>query len=139
MPTNTDRLSGKASYFTFNGVNIPITKMSPKVVRKLGDSTDSGDYISAQDMIGTTQIPVTYTVEGAIEGRFRKSVTPSSFLAIAFTSATQIPVVIGLDASPTIWGHGVCDISDFATEDPVDDVVTFTCNIKSWGQWTPNA
>lgn len=135
---DTDRLTGKASYLTFNGVNIPITKMTPKVTRKLPDSTDSGDYSSAQDMIATTQIPCTYTVEGAIEGRFRKSVTPAQFLANSFTSITQIPIVLGLDASPTIWGTGVCDISDFSTDIPVEDIVNFTANIKSWGAFTPN-
>ena len=136
---DTDRLSGKASYFTFNGVNIPFTKLTPKVTRKLGDSTDSGDYNIVQDMIGTTQIPVTYTVEGTVEGRFRKSIIPSTILAQLFTSLTQIPIVVGLDASPTIWGHGLCDISNFQTDIPVDDVVNFSCDIKSWGSFTPNS
>ena len=136
---DTDRISGKQSYWTFNGVNVPITKMTPKVTRKLGDSTDNGDYNSAQDMIATTQIPVTYTMEGAMEGRFRKSVVPSALIGNAFTSLSQIPIALGLDASPTLFGHGLCDISDFTCDVPVDDIVNYTCNVKSWGQFTPNS
>lgn len=136
---DTDRLSGKASSFTFNGVPIPITKFTPKVVRGMADSTDSGDYSATQDMLCKTQIPVTYQVEASVEGRFRKSITPSAFIANAMTSATQIPITLGLDASPTIWGHGVCDIFNFQTDVPVDDIVTFTCDVKSWGAFTPNS
>jgi hypothetical protein len=134
-----DRLSGKQSYFMLGGVKVPITKVDPTVTRKLGDTTDSGDYNTTQDMLPTTQIPCTYTLEASVEGRFRKSVTPTSFLEIAFTSGTQIPIVIGLDASPTIWGHGACDIANFKTSIPVDDIITFSCDIKSWGTFTPNS
>ena len=54
---DTDRLTGKQSFFTFNGVTVPIVKVTPKVNRKLADSTDSGDYNGSQDMLATTQIP----------------------------------------------------------------------------------
>lgn len=136
---NTDRPSGKASYWTFNGVNISITKMDVKIVRKLGDTTDSGDYNATQDMIGPTQVPVTCKVEGTMEGRFRLSSTPSSFIGPLFTSITQVPIVIGLNLTPVIWGHGLCDISDFTTSIPVDDVVTYSCSFVSWGSFTPNS
>jgi hypothetical protein len=135
---DADRIVGNQSYLTFNGSNIYITKLSPKIVRKLADSTDNGDYNSGQGMIANTQIPVSYYMEGAIEGRFRLSTTPSAFLANAVTNITQIPIVIGLGLS-TVWGHGLCDISDFADDIPVEDIVTFTANVKSWGMWTPNA
>jgi hypothetical protein len=134
-----DRLSGKASYLTFGGVNIPITKVTPSVDRKLGDTTDNGDYNGTQDMLPTTQIPVGYTFKASIEGRFRKSVTPSSFLTVAFNSTTAIPIVIGLDASPTIWGDGQCDISNFKSDVPVDDIVNFSCDVVSYGTFTPNS
>lgn len=136
---DTDRLSGKAGYFTFSGTNIPFTKIEPSVDRKLGDTTDSGDYNSSQDMIGTTQIPVAYTVKATVEGRFRISVIPSTFLTAAFTSLTQIPIFIGLNALPTVWGHGACDISNLKTSIPVDDIVTFSCDVVSWGAFTPNS
>jgi hypothetical protein len=132
----SDRLTGKASYINFGGALLGITKATPKVNRKLADTTDSGDYLSTPDMLFPTQIPVSAPLELAIEGRYRFSSTPAVVSLLA-TSATQIPIVIGL-SSQAIWGHGNFDISDFDTGIPVDDVVTFTCNAKSNGLWTAN-
>lgn len=134
-----DRLTGKASYFQFNSFTIPITKFTPKVTRKLADITDSSDYNSTNDMIYPTQIPVSTMVEGSIEGRFHKSVIPTAILAVLWTSITLIPIVFGLDLAPTVYGHGYFDISDFTTDVPVDDVVTYTANVKSNGIFTPNS
>jgi hypothetical protein len=135
-----DRLTGKASYFLLGSAatQIPITKATPKVTRKLADTTDSGDYQSTPDMIFPTQIPVSAPLEMAIEGRYRFSSTPSAIVALLATSATNIPVVLGLN-SGAIWGHGNFDISDFQSDIPFDDTVTYTCNIRSNGQWVPNA
>lgn len=133
-----DRLTGKASYFIFGITTIPITKTTGKIIRKLADSTDSGDYYSTPDMIGPTQIPVSVRVELSIEGRYRKSSTPSAIVANLFTDITQVPMVLGMDAG-TIWGHGLADISDFQTDQPVEDTVTFTCNVVSYGLWTGNS
>jgi hypothetical protein len=132
-----DRLTGKASFINFGGSLLGITKATPKVNRKLADTTDSGDYFQSPDMLFPTQIPVSAPLELAIEGRYRFSSTPS-IVALLGTSATDIPIVIGLNLA-AVWGHGVFDISDFETDIPVDDVVTFTCTAKSNGQWTPNA
>jgi len=135
-----DRLSGKAAYWTWGGTTIPITKITPKVTRKLGDTTDSGDYDATGDMLPTTQIPVGYTVEATIEGRFRYSTTPSVLLQFLFQSATQITCVFGLDINnSTIWGSGLFDVSDFQTDIPVDDIVTYTATIRSYGVFTPNS
>jgi hypothetical protein len=133
-----DRESGKASYLTINSVQIPITKTTPKVDRKCADTTDSGDYQSTQDMLFPTQVPVSVGTEIAVEGRFRKSSTPAAIIAQLYTSATNIPCVLGID-SGTIWGHGNVDITDYQQDNPVDDVITFTCTLKSNGVWTPNA
>jgi hypothetical protein len=136
MP-DTDRFAGNLSYWTFNGGNINITGMKPKITRKLADSTDNGDVNSSQGMIANTQIPVSYYIEAAIEGRFRLSQVPSGLLAMAVTNLTQIPIVIGLGLT-TVWGHGLCDLSDFSSDIPVEDIVNYSANIKSWGSWTPN-
>jgi hypothetical protein len=63
-----DRTTGKQQSFTFNSQTIPITKCSPKITRKLADTTDSGDYVTSPDMIFPTQIPVSCPLELAIEG-----------------------------------------------------------------------
>jgi hypothetical protein len=133
-----DRLTGKASYFLFNGNQVPITKVTPKVTRKLADTTDSGDYVSTADMLFPTQLPVSVGTEFAIEGRYRKSSTPAGLVATLYTDATSVTALFGMDAG-TIWGHGSFDISDFQTDSPVDDTVTFTCSMKSNGQFFPNS
>ncbi len=140
MAADVDRISGKAGFFTYNDVVIPFTKFTPKVTRTLGNTTDSADYSQSQDMIGTTQIPITYTVDGTIEGRYRKSSTPSVFIANAFNSLTQIPIAFGLDftTNRTLMS-GAADLSDFQVDEPVDEIVTWSCSVKSWGIWTPNA
>ncbi len=139
MSVDTQRLSGKAGYLTYNGVIIPFTKMTPKVTRKLGDTTDSADYYEDQDMLATTQIPVAYTMNATLEGRFRRASTPSVFIANAFNSLTQIPITIGLDyITGEAWGHGLCDLSNFQTDEPVDDIITWSADIQSWGKFLPN-
>jgi hypothetical protein len=133
-----DRLTGKASYFTFNGIIIPITKVSAKVTRALANTTDNGDYYQQNDMIFPTQLPVSCPTEFAVEGRYRFSSTPAALIATLYTGVFGIPAIFGLNAS-AVWGHGTFDISDFETDDPVEDVVTFTCTMKSNGQFTPNS
>ncbi len=140
MSVDTQRISGKAGFLTYNGVIIPFTRLTPKVARKLGDTTDSADYDQDSDMIGTTQIPVTYTFSATLEGRFRRATTPTSFIANAFNSLTQIPIEIGLDfVTGLTWGSGLCDLSNFQTDEPVDDIVNWSADIVSWGIFTPNA
>lgn len=133
-----DRLTGKASAFSFGGALFAITKATPKITRKLADTTDSGDYNSTNDMIYPTQLPVSAAVELSIEGRYRKSSVPSGIVATLFTGVFAVPVQLALDAG-SLFGHGNFDISDFQADIPVEDTVTFTCTMKSAGQFTPNS
>ena len=135
---DTDRLSGKASYWTFNGVVIPVTKQDVAYNRDFGKTTDSNDYAVAQDMLAHTQIPIAYQVEGSIEGRFRFTSAPSDLIAGAVTSLTQIPCVFGLNGS-AVQGHGLVDLFNLKISVPVEDIVTYTADVKSYGAWTPNA
>jgi hypothetical protein len=134
----SDRLTGKASAFFYNGIPIPITKATHKATRDLANTTDNGDYVQQIDLLTPTQIPTAVTTEFAIEGRYRKSSTPSAIIAALYTGVTAVPAQLYLDAS-TLAGHGNFDISEFQTDCPDDDVVTFTANMKSNGQFTPNA
>lgn len=134
-----DRLTGKASYFLFGGVQIPITKAHHKADRKLADTTDNGDYQQSTDMIAPTQLAVSIGTEFAIEGRYRKSVIPGTIIQALYNSVPGgVLASLGLDAS-TVVGHGYFDLSDFTTEDPVDDTVTYSCTMKSNGPFTPGA
>lgn len=134
----TDRITGKQSYFIINGFTVPITKATPKTNRKLADITDNGDYDSNTDLLWPTQLPVMAPVELSIEGRFRKNYIPNAILAILYTGTTAVNTVFGLDTT-MLYGHGLFDISDFQVDSPVDDVVTFTCTVRSNGRFTPLA
>jgi predicted secreted protein len=57
---------------------------------------------------------------------------------ILYTGATAVLTRLTMDAS-TIYGSGLFDISDFQTEMPVDDTVTFTCTVRSNGKFTPGS
>ena len=133
---DTDRLSGKGSYWTFNGAAIPITENDVDYVREMGKTTDSADYNESQDMLTHTQIPVAYQVAGSIKGRFRISTTPG-LISAAVTSLTQIPCVFGLN-SQVVQGHGVMDLFNLKITTSVEDIVNYTADMKSWGQWYPN-
>lgn len=134
---DTDRLSGKASYVVLNGVTTPVTKTELSYDRDMAKSTDSSDYNVSQDMLAHTQIPVAYQVSGTIEGRYRFSSTPN-LIAAGVISLTQIPLVVGLNGS-YVQGHGVVDLFNIKVSTPVEDIVTWTADVKSWGAWTPNA
>ncbi len=134
---DTDRMSGKASYLTFNSVPVPITKRDVNYNRTFGETTDSADYNISQDMLTTTQIPIKYQIEGSIEFRYRISTTPN-LIAIGVTSLTQIPCVFGLNGS-YVEGHGLVDLFNIKITTPVEEIVTGTADLKSWGQWYPNA
>lgn len=137
---DTDRITGKASYFSLNGTRIPITAIRPKVMRKYVDDTDSGDYISADEVIAPKQKCEAVVVEAHVEGRYRKSSTPSSVIATLFKNPPPVSVVIGLDiVGPVVLGHGLYDITEFETDIPYDDVITYTMDIKSYGRFTPNS
>ena len=138
MSSSLDRYSGKASYFLYGGTNIPITKLTIKPERKNADSTDSGDYNVATDMICPTQIPVSIKVTASIEGRFRRNTVAPAMYATMFTSLTQIPCTFGLDLS-ALAGHGLFDISNFQIENPMDEIQTYTAEIVSNGPFTPMA
>src|SRR5271157_3775007 len=98
MMADTDRLSGKASYWIFNSAVIPVTENDVDYVREMGKTTDSADYNPGQDMLTHTQIPIAYQIAGSIKGRFRISSTPGLINA-AVTSLTQIPCAFGMNSS----------------------------------------
>jgi hypothetical protein len=134
-----DRLTGKASYFLYNGFAIPITKATAKGTGKMADATDNGDYDQSTDLLYPTQLKVSAPTEIAIEGRFRKSVIPPNIIAAFYESNPGgLMANFGLD-SGTILGHGYFDLTDWQADVPVDDIVTYSATLKSNGKFTPNS
>lgn len=133
-----DKTTGKASYFIYGGVIIPITRTNLKIDRALAPCTDTSDYVPDFNIIGPTQLPVSAVVEGTIEGVYRFSTTPSTIVANLFTGLYAVPCVFGLDGN-TIVGSGYFDISNFTQDAPVEDIVRYTCTVRSNGLFTPNS
>lgn len=133
-----DRLTGKASSFTYGGTLINITKYTWNVDRALANATDNGDYAQITDIISPTQIPYMATTKVDVEGRFRKSQTPAAIVTNLYSGVSAVPVTLGLDAGSQA-GHGAFDIGNFSCEVPIDDIVTFKCSMTSNGPFTPNS
>jgi hypothetical protein len=136
ITTIPDKRTGKGSYFTYGGTTIPIVRVNVRVTRNVATCTDSSDYDATADLIGPTQIPVSAIFEGTIEGRYRQSTTPSALIAKLFTGITAVPCVFGLD-SKTLVGSGTFDITDYTQDMPIEDVVNFSCTVRSNGLFTP--
>lgn len=131
----SQRLTGKASYVSIAGTKFGTKKITPKTTRKLADSTDSTDYDSGTDLLWPTQLAVMAPVELSVEGNYNLTTTPAQLIANLYSGVAAVAVVIALNAT-TIYGHGNFDISDFQTDAPVDDIVTFSCTMKSNGVFT---
>jgi hypothetical protein len=132
-----DKATGKQSYFSYGGVIIPIVRVNVRVTRVVATCTDSSDYDFNADLIGPTQIPVSAICEGTIEGRYRRSTTPSVLVEQLFTGITAVPCVFGLD-SQTVIGSGTFDITDYTQDNPIEDIVNFSCTVRSNGLFIPN-
>lgn len=134
----SDKLTGKASGVTFNGTALYITKYAPKVTRTLVPTTDSGDYDADSDLLHETQLAVKVSMELTVEGYYRKSQTDNAVIAALYSGAAALPVVLRLDAG-SLFGHGNFDLSEFSSEVPLEDKVTWTATLKSNGKFTHGA
>lgn len=132
------KLSGKSSYMTVLGTQVPITKVTSSGKRSHGDTTDSTSYDAATDMLWEEQIPIKLSQELKIEGRYHILLVPTQVVAWMYSANTAVPCVFGL-ASGVIHGHGDYDITDLEVADPVDDVVTYSCTLKLNGVFTPGS
>ena len=131
-------MTGRASYFQFSGTKVPIKKYTASTTRTLADTTDTGDYNVAADILWETQIMAKLAQELDVEGNFRLNQTNSLLISQLISSNNAVAVVLGLDAGD-IYGHGNYDISDFSTEVAPGDVVTYTCKLKLNGPFTPGS
>jgi hypothetical protein len=132
------KLTGKASYLTFQGTRIYFTKVSPDVDRECADSTDGADYDSSSDMIQPSQIPVKVQMTLQVELKYDLNTTGTAFTQAAYSSGGPYPTVLGLNAG-TVMGHGNFDITKFSADVPIDDTVTATATLLQNGVFTPGS
>jgi hypothetical protein len=132
------KVSGKAGTLSYNATTLSITKWSGKINRELADSTDTADYDATTDMVHKEQIPVTLQLEVSVEGYFDKNSTQTALIADLFSGNAARAVILKIDASTT-FGHGNCDVSDLECHLAPNEMVGFTCTLKSNGKWTMGA
>jgi hypothetical protein len=138
MSTPDTRITGKASYLLYKGTRLRITKYSPKMTKTHADMTDSGDYDAASDMLWETQKAVKLAASVDVEGNYNLSETPATVIADLYSDVGAVPVVFGLTPG-ALYGHGLYDVTDFSTDVPVSDKVTWSATLKLNGIFTPNA
>ncbi len=78
--------TGKSGYITVQGGRIEVTKLSPKAKPSLVDSTDSGNYDPATDMLYEDNLVAKMGYEFAFEGNFYESTSPGIY-ALAHNNA----------------------------------------------------
>lgn len=132
------KLSGRASYISYNGAKIAIKKYSGAGSRKMADSTDGDNYDAATDIVHTSQIPVSSTMKLDVEGLYDLNGSTQNFATDCFGATDPRDVVLGLDAG-NVFGHGKFDLSDFSIDSVIDDVVSFKCSLMSNGKFTPGS
>lgn len=130
--------TGKASAMSFGGTTLPITKYTPKVNLNLVEATDSTNYDAGTDTLYEDWLSAKFGMELAVEGKYNSSTIPSSLIANIFAGVATAAVVLNRDAGD-LFGHGNFKISDYQEDVPVDDIITYTCNLKIIGKFTPNA
>lgn len=134
---DTKRLVGKSMFLTVAGTAILITKATPKVATKYADTTDTGDYDAATDLLYPTQKQASASVEIAVEGMFRVDSTPSAVIAKLFDgTAGPYAVTFGPKTGLSQFS-GNYDITDYSQDTPQDDAVKWSATIKSNGKVTP--
>lgn len=132
-----ERISGGAQSLSIGGYSLPLNKTTPKVSPKYGDATDTSNWDDTNKVLHTSQILCAVTTELAVEGKFRKSATPTNIISKLY-SGTGGPyaVVYKIDGTTQLF-TGVYDITDFQIAAQADDICTFTCTLKSNGPVTP--
>jgi hypothetical protein len=138
MPTPR-KMTGKASYINYKGTKLWITKVAPKFDPKLADSTDSADYDPTTQLLYPSQLQVSVGTELSIEGYYDANGNQNALMTDLFNgSAGPQSVTLGRDAG-SIVGSGNFNISGYEEEEPIDDMITYKCTLKSNGKFTPGS
>lgn len=133
-----DRLVGKQQYLTLGGTTIQTKKITPTVERKLADNTDTSNYDGTDDVIYSSQLPVSVKVSFDVEGWYYKSATPSTVVTKMFGGGGPWTVTFGPGTGYPHFG-GKYDLSNFKIESQFDDVVNVSFKLESNGKITPNS
>ena len=132
------KLTGKSGSVTIAGNSLNFTKFGNNVARVLADVTDSQNYDVGTDLLWPAQLPVSGGVEVECSGWYDTSITAAALTALLFSGATAVLCSIKFSTGTT-FGHGLFDVTDFKTDNPVDNTVGYSVKLKSNGVFVPNS
>lgn len=128
------KVAGLQSYFVYGGVQIPITKYTVSVDRRLVDTTDNTNYDVDANILFNSQLPVMANTTLTVEGLFHIDITPAALMARLYSGVTGVQATLGLNAG-SLMGSGLFDIANFECQVPIDDTVKYTCTMASNGKF----
>lgn len=134
----SDSITGKAGGCTVAGGTVVITKWSAKTKKEMKDSTDSSNYVSANNQLYAAQLPGKHNLEGTIEGHWSRANTPTAFSG-RLNSDAPVALVLKIDQS-TPYATFNADLSEFDLDVDVGSAepVDFSCSFMSNGAITYN-
>jgi hypothetical protein len=132
------KITGKGQFLTLNGTRVNVTKITPKVDRKMADTTDSANYDATSDMLQQSQVAVKVGTTLAVEGWFYDNATNAALVTYVYSGGGPVPVVANISAT-VIFGHGNFDITSFECDQPIDDTVGVKFELMSSGVFTPGS
>lgn len=125
------RLTGGSQSLTLDGQVIHITTATPSATKNMANPTDTSDYDPVTKMLMVPNIPISVETSFDCEGYYRLSETPANIISLIY-SADPIPLVFKLDATHQLIA-GDFHMTDYSSDHPTDDLVTFSCTLVPEG------
>jgi predicted secreted protein len=128
------RMTGSTATLSLATKAISISSATLNVTKNMVQPGDTSDFDPATGMIRIPNIPVSVETSFDVEGTFRLTETPADLLPMIYGS-DPIPLIFKLTATDQ-YVAGDFHMTDFSSEHPYDDVVTFSCTLVPEGPFT---
>ena len=132
------KIAGKSGYFKTGGSSgskMNITKWSGSLEVKTADTTDSNDYDAATGLVWNTQVPSSAKMSIDVEGNYDINGAQAPLVTAALNGASPLVITELGFTSTNVFGYGNFNVTNFKTDAPVDDTVTFSATLISNGKW----
>lgn len=142
MPDPTrDRLTGKYGYIRVDDylggarTKIPFVSWVASMTTVFADRTSTRNFSKDTNIVYQSSAPVARSMKVDVVGRYHRSSTPSTIVAQLY--ANKYPYHVALGFSPLDpYVDMYAWIEKFETAVTAEDVVNFTCTLRSEGEIT---
>lgn len=111
---------------------IPIRGWTCKVDVKTSDVTSSVFYSPKHDLVFSGALPVGVALEARAEGVFRLFTIPQTLIKSLFDGSAFAHVILG-HSDVDVFAEGVFNPTNFVITSMIDDAVTYSVALKSYG------